>query len=303
MKIVVTGGAGYIGFSLAKALVSMEAVDRVFVYDNLSRGHYGFFFQGLGKKIKFIEGELLDSRTLSKVLDGAEGVFHLAAKVSAPHSNLDSHFFEQTNHWGTAELVNLVEKSDVRFFTYLSSGAVYGHSTEPLDEDSALMPVSFYGHSKMRGENHVWRLFEQIPFAYAIRSANVYGYNPTLRMDTVINRFVFEANFQNKIIINGTGEQKRAFVQVDKLAAFLANLTVIKPKSGIYNCAQYNFSLNQIAEYLKSLYPHLETMHLNQHITLPSAEFKLPVSLPTEGIWNKKSFEQELLEMKNRFEF
>jgi UDP-glucose 4-epimerase len=303
MKLLITGGAGYVGVSLIEALMRKGIADQICVYDNLSRGSYGLFFQNFGSKVKFLEAELLDSRTLAKALQDMDGVFHLAAKVSSPHSNLDSHFFEQVNHWGTAELVNLVENSQVKFFLYLSSATVYGASGQLFDEQSALMPTSFYGHSKMRGETHTWRLFEKLPSAYVVRSGNVYGFNACTRIDAVINRYLFEAQYQNKVIANGSGNQVRSFVQVDKLAAFLVNFITGSLPNGIYNCAQYNFSINDLVDQIKQIYPELETQHLNQHLDLPSTALKLPIAIDVEQIWPQRSFLEELEEMKNRFGF
>src|SRR3954468_14795002 len=117
MKVLVTGGAGYIGTELIGLLVADERVKQVIVYDNLSRSNPNLFL-GLKltnhAKLSFVKGELLDSRGLRKVLKGVDVVYHLAAKVTTPFANDDAHSYEQVNHWGTAELVYAVEESDVK---------------------------------------------------------------------------------------------------------------------------------------------------------------------------------------------
>src|SRR5689334_16573770 len=114
MNVLVTGGAGYIGTELINLLTSNSVVDKVIIYDNLSRQNYNLFL-GLKpqfhKKIQIVKGELRDSRSLRKILKGVEVVYHLGAKVTTPFDSSDSHGFEQVNHWGTAELVYAIEES------------------------------------------------------------------------------------------------------------------------------------------------------------------------------------------------
>ena len=158
MKVLVTGGAGYIGTELITALVNNPLVDQVIIYDNLSRPNFNMFL-GLRlqkhHKITFVKGELLDSRALKKHLQGVDVVYHLAAKVTTPFANADAHAYEQVNHWGTAELVYAVEESNVKRFIYTSSTGVYGSSKIPAHEDTLPDPQTFYAVSKLRGEQHV----------------------------------------------------------------------------------------------------------------------------------------------------
>ncbi|MFL5728758.1 MAG: NAD-dependent epimerase/dehydratase family protein, partial [Cytophagaceae bacterium] len=133
MNILVTGGAGYIGAELVYRLSKCEHVNKIVVYDNLTRDNYNLFISNSNKignnKVKFELGDILDSRKLRKVLKDIDVVYHLAARVDNPYSNIDSHVFEQVNNWGTAELVYAVEESKkVSKFIYLSSTSVYGSS-------------------------------------------------------------------------------------------------------------------------------------------------------------------------------
>src|SRR5262245_41461421 len=215
MNILITGGAGYIGTELIDELSKNNSVERIKVYDNLSRGNYNFFFgKNSGqKKIKFIQGDILDSRKIRKELKGIDIVFHLAAKVTTPFANIDSHFFEQINHWGTAELVYAMEESSVKKFIFTSSASIYGSTSVPATEETPPHPTSFYGVSKQRAEEHVKRLFEKFP-TVILRCGNVYGYSKSMRFDAVINRFMFDANFINRITINGSGTQSRSFIHI-----------------------------------------------------------------------------------------
>jgi UDP-glucose 4-epimerase len=270
MNILVTGGAGYVGTKLVKQLVKLDVVDKVIVYDNLSRGNYNLFLgENIinGDKIEFIQGDILDSRLLRKTLAGIDVVYHLAAKVTTPFANTDPHFYEQINHWGTAELVYALEESEVKQLVHVSSTSVYGSSDDIVNEESPLNPRTFYGTAKMRGEKHVQRLVEQ-GRAIIIRSGNVYGYSKSMRFDAVINRFAFETNFHNRITIQGSGKQCRSFIHVNNLVHNLSLLIQKEVPNDVYNLVSKNLSILEIVDIFKELRPTLEFLFIDQHLDL-----------------------------------
>jgi UDP-glucose 4-epimerase len=304
MNILITGGAGYLGTELAFEFSQRPDIEKIVVYDNLSRGNYNLFL-GKGPKqgnVNFINGDILDSRSIRKVLKGIDVVYHLAAKVTTPFANIDSHFFEQINHWGTAEMVYAIEESDISKFIFTSSASIYGSTARPATEETPPNPTSFYGISKQRAEEHVKRLFEKIP-TLILRCGNVYGYSKSMRFDAVINRFMLDANFSHRITINGSGNQSRAFININKVTKILAALLNAEVPSGIYNLSDKNYEIVDIIEVLKKIYPELEYLFINQHIIMQelkvSAESKLYsyVTLP------QSELEDELKEFKERFSF
>ena len=308
MKVLVTGGAGYIGTELVNLLVSNEAIEKVIVYDNLSRMNYNLFL-GLQlqryPKLHFIKGELLDSRSLRKAMKGIDVVFHLAAKVTTPFAVSDSHAYEQVNHWGTAELVYAIEESDsVKKFIYTSSTGIYGSSEEPVDENAAPNPKTFYAISKFRGEEHVRRLMDKKIETYIIRCGNVYGYSKSMRFDSVINKFVFEANFNKLVTIQGDGRQSRSFIHVDLIAKALNNILSSKLPSGTYNLVERSIKVFDIVDDLKQLIPELEFIFINQHLKLHELNVQ-PNKLvnTTLDISNPKSLKEELQDFLVRFSF
>jgi UDP-glucose 4-epimerase len=277
MKILITGGAGYIGTELVYNLLLQPQVELIIVYDNLSRGNYNFFI-GTKKidktRLKFIEADILDSRRLKKALQDIDIVYHLAAKVTTPFSDQNPHEFEQINHWGTAELTYALEESKVKKFIYLSSVSVYGSSKEEVDVDSPINPKTFYGISKMRGEEHVNRMFSKLP-TYIIRLGNVFGYSKSMRFDAVINRFLFDAHYKKRITINGSGNQFRAFTHIHHACSILTKIGVTQClQPGRYDLVDANYSVNQIADVLKNLYPDLEILFVNQHMQLRDIKVK-----------------------------
>jgi UDP-glucose 4-epimerase len=306
MKVLITGGAGYVGTELTKVLVKDSQIKEILIYDNLSRLNYNLF---LGKRLKnfekvnFIAGDILDSRKLQQILRGVDVVYHLAARVTTPFANTDAHFHEQVNHWGTAEVVNAVEDSDVQKFIYTSSTSVYGSSTEFLNEESIPNAKTFYGISKLRGEDHVKRLLKKIN-TYILRCGNVYGYSKSMRFDAVINKFMFDANFNNRISIHGDGKQSRSFVSVSLLSDTMLKLVTHDVPSGIYNIVDKNYSILDIVDVLKVLYPTLEFIFINQHLSLRDLKVS-PDSALRKFIdyTNPSDLYAELQDFKQRFSF
>lgn len=306
MKILVTGGAGYVGTSLVQQLAIDEQVTEIIVFDNLARGNYNFFI-GKGyqesQKVRFVHGDLLDSRKLKKCLEGVSVVYHLAAKVSTTASNTAGHMHEQVNHWGTAELVYAIEESDVEKFIFTSSISVYGSKEEFITEQSLINPKTLYGISKMRAEEHVDRLKDKIP-TYVLRLGNVFGYNKSMRFDGVINRFMFDAHYNNRISINGSGKQTRAFVHIETVRDVLAKLLHTDIPSGTFNLVDRNLQVLDIVDALKEIYPPLEFIFINQHLQL--REFKVEPKtaiLPIIPYPLNGDLKEELLRFRQEFAF
>jgi len=306
MNVLVTGGAGYIGTELVNLLVSNPSVDKVIVYDNLSRMNYNLFL-GLKlqkhPKLSFVKGELLDSRSLRKVLKGIDVVYHLAAKVTTPFDSSDSHFYEQVNHWGTAELVYAVEESNVKKFIYTSSSGVYGSSSGAVDENTIPNPKTFYAISKLRGEEHVRRLFDKID-THIFRCGNVYGYSKSMRFDSVINKFVFEANFNGIVTIQGDGKQSRSFIHIDRVSKALNNCISTDIPGGTYNLVERSIKIFDIVDELKQIVPGLEFIFINQHLKLRELSVKENLDVNKRlGINNSQSLKKELEDFLSRFSF
>ena len=269
MKILLTGGAGYIGNELVYRLSEEAGIEEILVYDNLCKGNYNLF-TGLrkvpGKNVRFLQADILDSRSLRSAMKGVDLVIHLAAKVPTPYADQDPHDFEQSNHWGTAEVVYAAEEESVGRFIYLSSQSVYGHG-EVKNTEHPRVPTSYYSISKMRGEEHVLRLMEKIS-VQLVRCANVYGYSKNLRVETEINQLVFDAHFSNRVSIHGDPEFTQTYISLYRLVEVLAQMVNQNVESDVYNLSHLSVSSMDMVEGLKVIYPGLETIFVDQHIPL-----------------------------------
>jgi len=306
MKILITGGAGYIGTVLTKHLVKRSEVEKIIIFDNLSRKNYNLFIgerMMFEEKVQFVNGDILDLRKLTMLLKDIDLVYHLAARVTTPFGNADADLYEQVNHWGTAELVAAIEENENTKLIYLSTTSVYGSSEEYITEKSIPIPKTFYGISKLRGEEHVKRLITH-GRACILRCANVYGFSRSMRFDAVINKFMFDANFERRIQINGNGKQIRAFIHVNVLIKVLIDLMLQDIPKGIYNVVDRNLQIMEIVDVMKEIYPDLEFVFLNQHLSLR----QLQVSTDSDmrkyiNYDNNLTLLEELVDFKNRFSF
>lgn len=305
MKVVITGGTGYIGTELTRMLSQDKTISEIIIYDNLSRKNYNLFLSEkmMGDNIHFVYGDILDSRKMKETIADADVVYHLAAKVSTPFANEDPHLFEQVNHWGTAELSYALEESQVKTLIYLSSISVYGAKQEQVNEDTVPNPKTYYGISKLNGEKMISRLGNKIN-TYVLRCGNVYGYSKSMRFDAVVNKFMFEAHFNNRISIQGSGKQQRAFVHIAKVAQVLSQLIHHQEiESGTYNLVDRNLSVIELANTIKKVYPDLEIIFVQQDLNLKSIIVDTETKLSAYNLFNKTKLLEEFEEFKSHFAF
>jgi len=270
MKVLVTGGAGYVGSKLVKQLSLEPTISELIIYDNLNQKNHNIFFSSIknSEKIKFIIGDILDSRKLKPILERVDIVYHLAAKVSTPFGHEEPHIYEQINHWGTAELGYLIEKSEVKKVIYTSSASIYGFSDNLQSELDLPNPTTAYGISKLNGEKSLSQLTKQD--VYVLRCGNVYGFGQSIRFDAVINRFMFECIINKRISVSGDGNQFRTFIHIDSIVGSLIKIIKLNLDSGIYNLTDYNFTINQITKVFKKIFNDVEILFINQDIVLKS---------------------------------
>jgi len=270
-KILITGGAGYVGSALLNNDVFPSEKYQVTIYDNLSRNNYNIFTAPLNnKKNIFVQGDLLDSHKLNMALKDIDTVIHLAATVTTPFSEKNSHSFEQNNHWGTAELCSLIENSSVKRFIYLSSVSVYGEGTQGFTIESNPRPTSHYSTSKLRAEQQLSRLPDKIRTTI-LRTGSVFGIAPVTRFETVINKFMLEGSLYNKILIEGSGEQKRSFISINSLSKIIKSAVENNLNEHLYNAVEYSASINELSHLIKNIFPKLEIGHVDQNYLFPNS--------------------------------
>jgi UDP-glucose 4-epimerase len=230
-KVIVTGGAGFIGSHLVEKLVSLHA--QVTVLDNLHTGTLKNL-ESVRTQITFIEGDIQNKELCNASLKEAEIVFHLAAQISVPESVIDPEHCFTTNVTGTFNLLEAARIHKIRRLVFSSSCAVYGEQNGPCRETSTCAPASPYAYSKLLGE----QLCQQYSTVFnlptvVLRYFNVFGprQNPSGQYAGVIAKFTENMSHNVPITIFGDGTQSRDFVPVHNIVE--ANLTFAQLPDGL----------------------------------------------------------------------
>lgn len=247
MKVVVTGGAGFIGSNLAEELLRKHEVT---VIDNLSTGRIENLDQ-IKDKINFIEGSITDIDLLKEAFSGSDTVFHEAAIPSVQRSVDNPIASNEANVEGTLKVLVAARDCGIRKVVYASSSSAYGDTPIlPKKEDMKPNPKSPYAISKLAGEYYC-RVFSDV---YGLKTAclryfNVYGprQNPNSQYAAVIPRLITSVLAHEPPVIYGDGEQTRDFTFVKDVVK--ANILAMESEGeGVFNiaCGQ-RVSLNELA--------------------------------------------------------
>ena len=259
-KILVTGAAGFIGSHLVEALLNLDYC--VIGIDNFSNGkHQNIEYLTklpTANNFTFIEGDLRDVNFCEKVCVDIDVIFHQAALGSVPRSIKEPQLYFDNNLGGMLNLMESARKSNIKRFIFASSSSVYGDTAIlPKIETMPLNPKSPYAVSKAAGE-HYLSVYQSVYGLETIgfRYFNVFGprQDPNSQYAAVIPKFFDQCFSNQKITINGTGEQTRDFTYIDNVVQFNINaLTApIEATQKVYNVGcEENISVLDLAKKIK----------------------------------------------------
>lgn len=213
MRFLITGGAGFIGAALANALVREGHYVRVL--DDLSAGDPS----QLLPEVSFTRGDVRDVPKLWTLLQGVQGVFHLAARVSVPESILYPREYNDVNVGGTVSVMAAMRDVGVRRVVLASSGTVYGNQPhQPVNEEARPNPLAPYAVSKIAAEHYVFTLGTLYNIeTVALRIFNAYGPGQLIPPShpPVVPQFLKQAVGGGSVVVFGDGRQTRDFVYID----------------------------------------------------------------------------------------
>lgn len=252
-RVLVTGGAGFIGSNLVRMLV-IDYGCNVTVLDNLFTGHQeNLQKMEIESEIEFLGGTILDRNLLEKAIRGKDTVFHLAAVTMLPSMEKPRVDLE-TNIIGTFNVLEAALKAGSERVVYGSTSSIYGNAELfPVKEDAPQQFLSFYAASKYAGESYAQVFQHQYGLPLSIvRYSNVYGpnQNPDNPYAGVAAKFIAWALEDKPLLIHGDGNQTRdfTFIQDACRATVLAALGSLT-NGGIYNIATgIETSLNDLAK-------------------------------------------------------
>ena len=223
MKVLITGGAGFIGTNLAQYLVGRPEITEVHILDDLSTGFRSNL--DLVPQAHFIEGSVLNLGLLQRVVDGIDSIVHLAARSSVPRSLAEPRAAHEVNATGTLNVLEAARLAGDVHTIVASSSSVYGaNPTLPKHEDLATRPVSPYAASKLAAESYTlaWQHSYGLP-TLAFRFFNVYGPLQAAghAYAAAIPTFIDAAMSDRPIPLHGDGTQSRDFTFVGTVASVI----------------------------------------------------------------------------------
>lgn len=251
-KVLVTGGAGYVGAVLVPKLLDkgyhVKVIDIYLYGDNVLSSVKE------NPRLREINGDIRDEELLEKEIPGTDVIIHLACISNDPSYELDPGLGKSINYDAFISLVKIAKKNNVKRFIYASSSSVYGIKDEPeVTENLPLEPLTDYSKYKAKCEEVLLNEATDDFIVTVIRPSTVCGYSPRMRLDLTVNILTNHAMNKGQITVFG-GEQKRPNLHIEDMTdlyLFLLEQPEQKIHKKIYNVGYENFKVKEIAEMVR----------------------------------------------------
>jgi nucleoside-diphosphate-sugar epimerase len=253
MKVLVTGGSGYVGSNLVRRLADQHEVT---VFETQIFGN-PIAYMAESHGVRFIQGDVRSQPDCFTASEGQDAVIHLAGVVTDELVDMNPQFGHDVNVQGTMNVALAAVQKGVGRFIYASSSSVYGTAAEAgvPDEQDVPRPKTKYATQKLQGEVAIAAMFKDTDVTWtALRQATAMGPAPRMRLDTVVNIFSKQAYFDGVITPYG-GAQYRSNVHVDDVADFYELLLKVDAKwihGRPWNLTQQNLTVMDIAKAVQS---------------------------------------------------
>lgn len=261
MKIMVTGGAGYIGSTLVPVLLS--GGHRVCVLDNLAYGGQSLLGVWSHPEFEFVRADIRDNKTVRSALADMDAVVHLAAIVGDPACASNPELAQSVNLDASLTLLDESKRCGIARFVFASTCSNYGKMKDPhqyVDETSELRPVSLYAETKVSVEHAVLDPTRTNGLcATSLRFATVFGVSPRMRFDLTVNHFTMEMLTNKHLVV--FGEQFwRPYVHVRDIAravSMVLEAPVSKVQNQVFNvgATEQNYQKQQLVTMMQAYVP------------------------------------------------
>lgn len=253
-RVLVTGGAGYIGSVLTRKL--LETGHPVTVLDNLTYTDAGIRALRQTAALRVVVGDIRDHAAIREAVEGASAVVHLAAVANDPSGELHRGLTEQVNYEAYRPLIAAARTAGVQRFLNASTFGVYGKKDGiDITEDEPLHPLKAYSACKARSEQ-LLRESDAPGFAtVSLRCATVCGWSPRLRLDLIVNTLTAQALTKGRLVVWG-GEQERPQIHIEDLTDYFVTLVETpaeRLQGKIYNAGGENATILGIAETIRDV--------------------------------------------------
>jgi len=246
-RVLITGGAGYLGSILSRKL--LEKGYKVRVIDNLWYGKEPIEDCLKNENFELIQDDIRNLVVTVKALKDVDAVIHLASIVGMPASSIEPRTSEEINYLATKNIAELCQLHGIETYIFASTCSVYGAQPDRLiTEKSPTMPLDFYAEQKFYSERAIGWL-NRAPTI--LRFGTLFGYSPRMRFDLVINLFIAQAISGEKIVVHG-GNQYRPFLHVSDAADSLI-FAIENNLTGTYNVTTENITIMEVAERIKKI--------------------------------------------------
>ena len=302
-KVLVTGGAGYVGAVLVPKLLNkghcVKVIDLYIYGDNVldSVKDHPNLIQ--------VKGDIRNRALLEKELIGYDTVIHLACISNDPSYELDPELGKSINYDAFIDLVDVSKKVGVKRFIYASSSSVYGIKEETeVTEDLPLEPLTDYSKYKVRCEEILLKEASDNFIVTIIRPSTVCGYSCRMRLDLTVNILTNQAINKGEITVFG-GEQMRPNIHIEDMTdlyVYLLELPDEKIHKKIYNAGYENYKVKDIAEMVKKVIG--EQIPIKVTPTSDNRSYRVSSKKLREelGFVPKHTIEEAILDLKKAFE-
>lgn len=271
MKVLVTGGAGYVGSTVVPILLA--GGHRVRVLDSLLHGGRALLGVWSHPDFEFNHGDVRDRDAVREALSGVDAIVHLAAIVGDPACARQPEIARQVNLEASMNLLEEAEKAKVGQFVFASTCSNYGKMTDPdvlVDEDAELRPVSLYAETKVAVEKEVLARGARGRLrGTALRLATVFGASPRMRFDLTINEFTLRMLVEKEIVVYGE-QFWRPYVHVRDAALGIRMILEApgeKTSGVVYNVgsSEQNFRKQDLVEMILPFAPGAEVKYVHKN--------------------------------------